>query len=104
MSAVDAANAKRTRGVVIELLYARHAAQQPRADHVALWHMLTDLGCDVGEADTLTHLQDLYDRGYITFTQKKNRWTNRYEISLIQLTPRGRDLYESTIEDAAVSF
>ncbi len=104
MSAVDAANAKRTRGVVIELLYVRHTAQQPRADHVALWHMLTDLGCDVGENDVLTTLQDLSDRGYVNFTQKKNRWTNRSEISLIQLTARGRDLYERTFEDAAISF
>ena len=100
----DAAQNKRTRGVIIELLYGRHVAQQPRADHVALWHMLTDLGCDVGENDVLVHLQDLCDRGYVNFTQKKNRYTNRAEISLIQLTPKGRDLFEGTINDPAVSF
>jgi hypothetical protein len=104
MATPDAAQNKRTRGVIIELLNGRHAAQQSRADHVALWHMLTDLGCDVGEADVLTHLQDLSDRGYVTFRQTKNRWTNRTEISLIQITPKGRDLLEGTIADPAVSF
>jgi hypothetical protein len=104
MATPDAAQSKRTRGVIIELLYGRHTAQQPRADHVALWHMLTDLGCDVGENDVLTHLQDLCDRGYVTFRQIKNRYTNRSEISLIQLTPKGRDLFEGTSADPAVSF
>ena len=104
MATPDAAQNKRIRGVIIELLYGRHAAQQSRTDHVALWHMLTDLGCDVGENDVLTHLQDLFDRGYAVFVQKKNRWTNRVEISLIQLTPKGRDLFEGTITDPAVSF
>lgn len=104
MAMPDAAQHKRTRGVIIELLYGRHTAQQPRADHVALWRMLRDLGCDVGENDVLTNLQDLSDRGYVVYEQKKNRYTNRAEISLIQLTSKGRDLFEQTIADPAVLF
>jgi hypothetical protein len=101
----DPGQHKRTRGVIIELLYGRHAAQQSRTDHIALWHMLTDLGCDVGENEVITQLEDLLDRGYVTFNQKKNRFTNRTEISVIQLTSKARDLFEETIPaDPAVSF
>lgn len=104
MGAPDAVQNKRTRGAILEVLYARHQAQQPRADHVGLWRILRDLGCDVGENDVVTQLQDLSDREYVKFAQKKNRWTNRTEISLIQVTARGRDLVEGTISDAAILF
>jgi hypothetical protein len=100
----DVAQNKRTRGVIIDVLYNRHAAQQHRVDHVVLWHVLTDLGCDVGENDVLTQLQDLQDRGYVKYEEKKDRRTNRVDIFKVQLTSRGRDLREGTIEDAAVSF
>jgi hypothetical protein len=101
---IDAAQNKRLRGVVIEVVYGRHTAQLSRADHIMLWHAMRDLGCDVGENDVVTTLQDLDDRGYVRFEQRKNRWTNRAEISLIQLTPRGRDLAEQTISDPAIQF
>lgn len=104
MGAPDAAQNKRIRGAICEVLYARHQAQQSRVDHVALWRILRDLGCDVGENDVITQLQDLSDREYVKYDQKKNRWTNRVEISMIQLTARGRDLVEQTIHDAAVTF
>ena len=99
---------KRWRGIVVELLYARHQAQQSRRDHVALFAMLQDLGCDVGENDVLTLLQDLADRGYVGFHEKRNRLTNRLEISLIQLTAKGRDVYETAVSgglaDPALTF
>ena len=100
----DVAGHKRTRGVIIELLYKRHEEQKSRVDHVLLWHMLIDLGCDVGENDVLTQLQDLGDRGYVDYRQEKNRRTNDTEISLIRLTSKGRDLREGTIKDPAVMF
>jgi hypothetical protein len=101
---IDAAQSKRLRGVIIEVLYGRHTAQLSRADHVMLWHSMRDLGCDVGENDVLTTLQDLCDRDCVRFNQRKSRLTNRTEISLIQLTPRGRDLAEGTIQDPAIQF
>lgn len=100
----DAAQNKRVRGAILEVLYARHHAQQSKVDHIALWRILRDLGCDVGENDVITQLQDLSDRDYAKFEQRKNRWTNRVEISLVQLTARGRDLVEGTITDAAILF
>src|SRR5579884_814060 len=102
--APDTAQIKRLRGAIVEVLYTRHQAQQSRVDHVALWHILRDLGCDVGEYDVITQLQDLSDRGYVKYNEQKDRRTNRTDITLIQLTSRGRDLREETIEDAAVTF
>jgi hypothetical protein len=98
----DAMAIKRARGVIIELLYGRHAEQMSRVDHVTLWASLVRMGCDIGENAAITLLQDLGDRNYVKYEQKKNRLTNRTEINLIQLTARGRDLYERTIEDPAV--
>ncbi len=100
----DVATNKRVRGVIVDVLYTRHAAQLHRVDHVALWHILIDLGCDVGENDVLTQLQDLQERGYVTYVEKRDRRTRRVDISTIQLTVRGRDLREETIADAAVTF
>lgn len=102
--AIDSAQSKRLRGVVIEVLYGRHAAQLSRADHVLLWHTVQDLGCDVGENELITTLQDLADRDCVKYRESKNRYTNRVEISLIQLTPRGRDLAEKTVTDPAIQF
>lgn len=102
--AIDAAQNKRLRGILIDLLYSRHIAQLARADHVMLWSVVRDLGVDVGENDLITVLQDLFDRDCVRYAEKRNRWTNRVEISLIQLTPRGRDLAEKTITDPAIQF
>lgn len=105
----DVHQVRRLRGAVLELVYARHSEQQSRMDHVALWSMLRELQHDAGENDVLTVLQDLKDRGYLTFSEKKNRLTNRTEISLIQITPKGRDLVEEVVSkgtspDAAVAL
>lgn len=100
----DAALNKRTRAVIVELLQNRHSEQKSRPDHVLMWHMLNDLGCDVGENDVLTLLQDLQDRGYVNYREDKDRRTRRVDISQIQLTPKGRDLIEGTISDKAFSF
>jgi hypothetical protein len=95
---------KRIRGVIIDVLYGRHANQLSRVDHVALWHILINLGCDLGEDEMLTQLQDLFDRGYVSFNESRDRRSNRPQIFRIQLTSRGRDLREQTITDKAVSF
>jgi hypothetical protein len=99
---LDTAATKRLRGAIVEVLYSRHQAQQSRVDHVALWHILRDLGFDLGENDCLMALQDLSDRSYLTYHENKDRRTNRVDISLIQLTSRGRDVREGTINDPAI--
>jgi hypothetical protein len=100
----DVAQIKRLRGAIVEVLYARHQAQQSRVDHVALWRILRELGFDIGEFDLLTALQDMRERSYVTYQDSKNRLTNRVQVWQIQLTPKGRDLREETIQDPAVQF
>lgn len=102
--APDTAQVKRIRGVIVEVLYARHQAQRSRVDHVLLWGIMRDLGCDVGENDVLTQLQDMSDRGYVRYDEKRDRRSNRMNLSAIQLTSKGRDLCEQTIHDPAVSL
>lgn len=97
----DIEQVKRLRGAILELVYTRHRGQQSRMDHVALWHMLVELQHDAGEDDVITVLQDLQERGYLFFAQKKNRYSNRTEISLIQITPKGRDLVEEAVSKGA---
>jgi hypothetical protein len=94
---------KRLRGVTLELLYTRHTEQASRYDGVALWSALVRLGIDLGQNDMLTVLQDMQERGYVTFHAEKNKLTNRMAISQVQIAPRGRDLIEETITDPAVT-
>ena len=100
----DVGSIKRLRGMIVEVLYDRHAQQQHRIDHVILWHILQDLGRDVSENEALTALQDMSDRGYVRYEQTKDRKTGAVNVYLIQLTARGRDLREETISDPAVLF
>jgi hypothetical protein len=100
----DAVQTKRLRGAILDLVCARHSAQQTRMDSVALWHAMITLGFDLGENELITLLQDLGERKYLNFEEKKNRYTNRTEISRIGITPTGRDLCEKTTDDKAVLF
>lgn len=100
----DAIQTKRLRGAILELIVARHAAQLSHMDSIALWHLMLSLSFDLGENELLTLLQDLKDRQYLSFIEKKNRLTNRTEISRIAITPGGRDLVERTTENPAVLF
>lgn len=101
---IDPVQSKRTRQVIVELIYDRHSKQQSRADDSMMWRMVNDLGCDVSENDLLMALQDLFDRGYLVYREDKDRKTHAVKISEIQLTPRGRDLVERTVADPAIPF
>jgi hypothetical protein len=101
---IDAQQNKRFRGAILEILNTRHAAQQSRLDHVALWHIMRDLRFDLGENDVLWLCQDLRDRGLIAYEEKRDRQTNRVSLFKLQLCPAGRDLCEGTHTDSAVHF
>jgi hypothetical protein len=95
---------KRDRGGVLEILNARHMAQQSRLDHVMLWRMMRDLGFDVSENEVLWLCQDLRDREYILYDGSRDGATGRVSISKMQITAAGRDLCEGTTSDPAVHF
>jgi hypothetical protein len=92
------------RYAILEIVNTRHAAQQTRLDHVALWHIMLDLRFDLGENDLLTLLQDLHDRGFLAYTETRDRKTNRVSLFKLQITPEGRDLCEGTTTNPAVRF
>ena len=99
------AKAKRLRGAILELLRTNHDGQQSRFDSSALWSALVrGLGFDAGRHEVKTVLQDLCARGYVTYREKRDKETNEVSIWQIELTPRGRDILEETIEDPAVEL
>ncbi len=97
---LDAVAERRLRGLVLELVWTRHQQQGSHMDNVMLWGLVNKVaGFSVGEAKVITVLQDLGERRYLSFVEKKNRWTNKVEISRIGITPVGRDLVEHNRED-----
>ncbi len=102
MSPLVASELKRRRGMMLELVYTNHRQQLHHLDDVRMWGLLTDLGCTIGQNDVLTLLQEMGERGYLTYKEASNRLTGRTEISRIQITPSGRDLVERTNVDPAV--
>lgn len=104
MAPLDAQQNKRLRGAILEIVNTRHAAQQTRLDHVALWHIMLDLRFDLGENDLLTLLQDLHDRDLLAYVEARDRKTNRVSLFKLQITPLGRDLCEGTTTNPAVHF
>jgi hypothetical protein len=89
--------------MILELLQTNHDQQRTRFDSSMLWSALVrGLGFDASENDVMTVLQDLCGRGYVKYTELKNLKKGEYRIVQIELTPKGRDLLEGTIEDPAV--
>lgn len=102
MSELKINQLRRHRGAILQFVYTGHAEQMSRMDDVALWGLLQNMAFSVGQEEVITLLQQLKARGYLDFTEKKNRWTNRTEITKIVITPAGEDLVEHTKEDPAV--
>jgi hypothetical protein len=105
MSYTAAAKTKRLRGTILQLLCTNHDAQASRFDATALWSALVrGLNFDASRNEVKTVIQDLCGRGYCTCKERKNLETGEVFLSQIELTPKGRDLLEGTIEDPAVEL
>lgn len=96
---------KRLRGAILEVLNDNHRAQKPRLDLSVIWAVLQKLGhTDLFKNDLVTVLQDLEDRGYVTFTLVREPWSGDIRVSKIEITPSGRDVLEGTIDDRSVQL
>jgi hypothetical protein len=105
VNVLNTAKTKHLRGTVLLLLRTNHDDQKSRFDSTALWSALVrGLSFDVSRNELKTVLQDLKGRGYIDFKQQKDLDSGTVYIVQIELCPRGRDLLEGTIEDAAVEI
>ncbi len=91
-----------TRGVILKLLCDNHDKQEHRLNLTLLHAMLTRLGHDLGRDALVTLVQNLKDRGYLTYEELRNRRTWELDIIHIQVTPAGVDLVEETRTDPAV--
>lgn len=93
---LDPELSRRLRGCILKLLRARHNMQSSRMDDVALTHALQALAFTVIIQDVVTLLQDLHDRGYVRYEQKRDFLTRRVRLEKIELTAAGRDLVEES--------
>ena len=96
---------RRLRGCILVLLRGRHNLQMSRMDDTAVTHALMSLAYRIDVFDVVTLLQDLQDRGYVRFEQKREFLTRRVYLQKIELTAKGRDLVEENIPaDPAVEL
>jgi hypothetical protein len=94
----------RWRGIVLELVYDAFRKKEPRYDYVMLWGMMRKLGQDLGLNDVIFVLRQLQDRGYVDFTEEKNKFTNETRITDVVIEPKGCDLVEQLSKDPAVTI
>ncbi len=95
MDITQADNIRQLRATILRTVYDNHRQQQSRLRLVLLEGMLERLFFEVSRNDLVTVLQDLKERGYLRFTEKKDPWTHKIEIGEMQITPEGRDLVEA---------
>jgi hypothetical protein len=87
---------------MLEFVYSNHGKQLHRLTDSKLWALLVGAGGTIGQRDVITLLQEMRDRGYLTFVEDPDNWEGRLKIKDIVITPAGRDLVERTKKDAAV--
>lgn len=88
--------------MVLKLIYENHEAQKNRLDDVTLTGVLERLQFDVYVNLVREILQDLRERGLVSFDGQKDRISGSYAIRKIQITPGGRDIIEKTSSNPAV--
>jgi hypothetical protein len=102
MSAIAAERQRRLRGEILRLVRENHERQDSRIDDVTLAGVLERLRFDVSVNMVRTLLQDMEQRGLLKFSQERDRVTGKVSIRAIEITPRGSDVLDGTIEDRSV--
>ncbi|HWQ96724.1 MAG TPA: hypothetical protein VN577_20050 [Terriglobales bacterium] len=95
----DGAQMNYLRGSILKLVYSNFRDQAPHMDGVVLFGVMERLRMPGPLNDWTTALQQLRDRGYLTFEQERNKWTGRVRIHRISITPKGCDLVEGNLRD-----
>jgi DNA-binding MarR family transcriptional regulator len=93
---------RRLRGEILKLLYENHEAQRARMDALTLASVLESLKFDVHVNLVSGLLDDLKERGFVSFEKLRNRVTGELSIRQVQITPKGRDIVEKTGSSLAV--
>jgi len=95
---------RRLRGMILKLVYENHERQEHRLDDITLTGVLERLQFDVYVNLVRETLQDLGERGLLTFQEVRDRKRGVYSIRKIQISPLGRDLVERTKTDPAIDM
>jgi hypothetical protein len=93
---------RRHRGMILQFVRNNHYSQMPLMDDLAVWALLLDLGCTVGQDYVVTLIQELKSAGYLAFKENFNRVSGKTRLEEIKLTPDGRRLVEGYREDPMV--
>jgi hypothetical protein len=100
--AISAGMKRNMRGAILKLVYQRHERQEERFWLKNLQTALAGLDFRAYENVVVELLQDLSDRGFVKFDEKRDGKTGDLQISRIMLTPRGRNVVERIESDPAV--
>jgi hypothetical protein len=97
MHILQAENIRNLRGTILQIVYDNHFARNSRLRVTPLHGALERLFFDVSEDELVTVLEDLKERGCLTFTRDEQKWKKSREVVIgeIQITPKGRDLVEN---------
>lgn len=91
---------RRRRGKILELL--RACEPHAIADALDLYRLLQDVGETLTLDTAITLLRDLRSRECVKFELKYFNNQLLPGLTLIRLTPRGRDVLEGSVEDAGI--
>jgi hypothetical protein len=100
----DGVEACIARGEILRLVRRRQREQKHRMDHVALWHILRDIGFNLGEYEVKTYLQDLQASGLVAFDVDEEPKFLRKTLVRIVTTARGVAVLERRIKDDCVTL
>jgi hypothetical protein len=104
---LQADNIRNLRAAILQVVYDNHFGRRSRLRLTPLHGAIDRLRfVDVSEDELVTVLEDLKERGYLTFSRDEEKWRKHRELVIgeIQITPLGRDLVEKTRVDIAVNF
>jgi hypothetical protein len=98
MHILQANNIRGLRATILQIVYDNHFKRNSRLRLTPLHGALERLFFDISEDELVTVLEDLQERGCLTFTRDEKKWKKSRELVIgeIQITPKGRDLVEDT--------
>lgn len=96
MHILQAANIRELRATILQIVYDNHFSRSSRLRLTPLHGALERLFFDVSEDELVTVMEDMRERGCLTFTRDEKKWKKSRELIIgeIQITPKGRDLVE----------
>src|SRR5437016_1051439 len=101
MDILQADNIRQLRAAILQIIYGNQVSQRSRLRFTPLHGAVSRLFFDVSENELITVLQDLKERGYISYERDEDEYRRSHKtvIGALQIQPRGRDLVERTLID-----